>query len=155
VGVDYARLLIADVDAISSWQHQESLDGLADFVFWGRDAELAAQKLNAPRTGPSEFGWANVRSDFAQERGLTVEEYREKQDLQFATDYRPHSHHWRVMKPTRESSTESGVTEVGGATVCNFMTSWGDGLFDVHRDLDESGRLVRIRIELRVTDTAS
>ncbi len=155
VGVDYARLLVADVDALGAWQHEKSLDGLADYIFWGRDAERAARALDAPRLGQDEFGWTDVREAFAQERGLAVENYREKKDLKFATDYRPHSHHWSVMKPTRESSTESGMTEVGGATVCNFMTTWGDGLFDVYRDVAESGQLVQIRIEFCETDTAS
>jgi hypothetical protein len=148
VGVDYARLLVADVDALGSWKHEESLDGLADYIFWGRDAEKAAQALGAPRVEPEDFGWIDVPEDFAQEHRLKVEEYKEERSLKFATDYRPHSHHWRVMKPTRESSTESGTTEVGGVTVCNFMTAWGDGLFEVYRELGEGGELVRVRIEL-------
>ncbi len=48
----------------------------------------------------------------------------------------------------RSSITESGTLEVGGASVCGFMTSWGDGFFPVVRDLDANGRLVRIRIEV-------
>ena len=35
VAVDYARILIADVDALGIWKHEESLDGLADYLFWG------------------------------------------------------------------------------------------------------------------------
>jgi hypothetical protein len=148
VSVDYARLLVADVDALGSWRHEESLDGCADFVFWGRDAEQAARDISAPRLETDEFGWRDVPEAIAEERGLLVEEYREKQSLKFATDYRPHSHHWRVMGPTRQSATESGMTEVDGVTVCNFMTTWGDGVFDVYRNLGEAGELVRIRIEL-------
>lgn len=51
------------------------------------------------------------------------------------------------MRQTRTSSTESGVVEVGGAWMVNFMTTWGDGLFDVYRDVDAKGALVRVRIE--------
>lgn len=47
VSVDYARLLVADVDALGSWKHDECLSGLADFVFWGADAEQAARALDA------------------------------------------------------------------------------------------------------------
>ena len=155
VGVDYARLLIADVDALGEWQHEKSLDGLADYTFWGRDAEAAAHALHAPRLGADEFGWTDVRENLAQERGLAVENYREAKNLKFAADYRPHSHHWRVMKPTRVSRTESGTTEVGGATMCNFMTSWGDGLFEVYRDVAQSGALVQIRIEFCETSATS
>lgn len=147
VGVDYARLLVADVDALGSWQHEESLDGQADFVFWGRDAEQVAQETNAPRRKDDEFGWTNVPDTIAVERRLEVEQIRDKRSLKFATDFRPHSHHWRVMQPTRESPTESGMTEVGDVTVCNFMTTWGDGLFDVYRDLGDRGELVQVRIE--------
>jgi len=147
VGVDYARLLVADVDTLGAWQHEESLDGLADYVFWGRDAEVAAHDLDAPCIKSDEFGWINLPQDLALARGLAVEDYRQKRGLKFGTDYRPHSHHWRVMGPTRNSHTESGMTEVNGATVCNFMTTWGDGAFGVYRDLDSAGALVQIRIE--------
>jgi hypothetical protein len=155
VGVDYARLLVADVDALGAWQHEKSLDGLADYVFWGREAEQVAHALNAPRLGPNEFGWRDVPEDLAHGHGVEVEEYKERQALKLGTDFRPHSHHWRVMEPTRNSPTESGMTEVGGATLCNFMTSWGDGLFDVYRDVGESGRLVQLRIEFCETGTVS
>jgi ribosomal protein S28E/S33 len=33
--------------------------------------------------------------------------------------------------------------------MCNFMTTWGDGVFDVYRDTGTSGELVQIRIELQ------
>jgi hypothetical protein len=148
VAVDYARLLIADVDALGVWQHEESLDGMADYVFWGRDAEQAAFAVNAPRLKSGEFGWLDVPEDIAQEKGLAVEDSRDQYNLKLAGDYRPHSHHWRVMTPTRNSPTESATMELAGTTVCNFMTTWGDGLFEVHRDLAESGDLVRIRIEM-------
>jgi hypothetical protein len=147
VGVDYARLLVADVDALGAWRHEDSLDGLADYVFWGKEAERAARALNAPRLELDEFGWRNVPADLAHANGIEVEQYKERHALKLGTDFRPHSHHWRVMESTRSSPTESGMTDVGGATVCNFMTSWGDGLFDVYRDVGESGILVQIRIE--------
>jgi hypothetical protein len=148
VGVDYARLLIADVDALGEWRHEESCDGMADFVFWGRDAERAASALNAPSLADGEFGWLNLPDDVAQERGLAVQEYKDRNSLKFAVDFRPHSDHWRLMTPTRKSKTESASVELAGVEVCNFMTTWGDGVFEVHRDLSESGELVGIRIEL-------
>ena len=42
------------------------------------------------------------------------------------------------------------MTEVEGVKVCNFMTTWGDGVFEVHRDLGNSGELVQIRIEFGI-----
>jgi len=150
VGVDYARLLIADFDVLGAWHHEDSLDGLADFVFWGRDAEKAAHSLDVQVVAPNEYGWTDLPEALAQERGVAVEEYKQKNNLKFGTDYRPHSHHWQVMRETRNSPTESGMTEVNGVKVCNFMTTWGDGIFEVHRDLGNSAELVQIRIEFDV-----
>jgi hypothetical protein len=151
VAVDYARLMIADFDALGAWHHEDSLDGLADYIFWGRDAEKVAQACKAPRLTADEFGWINVSEALAQERGTAVEEHRQEHGLKLATDYRPHSHHWQVMRTARTSPTESGTTKVGGVIVCNFMTTWGDGIFGVYRDLSSSHELVQIRIEF--TDT--
>lgn len=148
VGVDYARLLVADVAAIGMWKHEESLDGLADFVFWGRDAADAAEKVGAPELTEGNFGWTDLHEKDALKRAAEVQTYVERRNLKVAVDCRPHSHHWQVMKGTRESSTESGMTEIDGMTVCNFMTTWGDGLFEVYRDLNEVGELVQVRIEL-------
>jgi hypothetical protein len=148
VAVDYARILIADVDALGVWRHEESLDGMADYVFWGRDAEQVASTVKAPQLESGEFGWIDVAEDTARERGLAVESYRDLHSLKLAGDYRPHSHHWRLMTPTRKSATESATMELAGTTMCNFMTTWGDGLFEVHRDLTESGDLAQIRVEL-------
>lgn len=99
---------------------------------------------------------ANAATDFRLEgpvretvqRGIAVEEMRDREGYRFATDCRPHSHHFLVMRQVRATPTESGSVEVGGATVCTFMTTWGDGFFPVYRDLDAGGRLVRVRIDL-------
>ena len=147
VGVDYARFLVSDLYALNAWQHEESLDGLADFVFWGGDAERLARALDAPQLDSSEFGWVDVPKEFALEKGRAAINYISAEELRVATDYRPHSHHWRVMEPSRKTTTGSGTTEVGGATVCNFTSTWGNGAFDVFRDLSDTGKLVQIRIE--------
>jgi hypothetical protein len=156
VAVDYARILIADVDALGIWKHEESLDGLADFLFWGRDAERIAAALKVPRVANNEFGWVDMPIEVAERHGIAVQEYRDEHSLKIAVDYRPHSHHWQVMKPVRENSaTESSTTVLDGLKVCNFMTTWGDGLFQVYRDLDSSGELVQIRIEMERMPAAS
>jgi hypothetical protein len=79
-----------------------------------------------------------------------LQELKQEYNSKLGTDFRPHSHHWQVMRETRTSPTESSTTEVDGEKVCNFMTTWGDGCFEVHRDLGNSGELVQIRIELAV-----
>ncbi len=154
VAVDYARLLIADVDALAAWQHKESSDGLADYLFWGRDADLVASAVGAPQLESGEYGWLNLPEEVAQERGLAVEGYRDEHSAKVTGDYRPHSDHWRVMTPTRTSETESATIELAGTKVCNFMTAWDDGLFEVYRDLSEFGELVQIRIEMEAPSSS-
>jgi len=148
IAVDYARILVADLDALGIWKHDESLDALSDYLFWGRDADLVAAAFNAPKLGDNEFGWLNLAADAAEENGVAVEEYRDKHSLKIAVDYRPHSHHWQVMKDVRASRTESSTTELGGVQVCNFMTTWGDGFFVVHRDMGKDDELIQVRLEM-------
>jgi hypothetical protein len=52
------------------------------------------------------------------------------------------------MAQVRASESESGTVDVGGAKMCGFMTTWGDGMFPVIRELGPGGELVRVRIEL-------
>jgi hypothetical protein len=146
--VDVARLMFADADALAAWVHDDALDGRADFAFWGADAEAAARETSANKLGDGTFGWSDLSVDEAVARGTEVERLRDEQEWRYATDFRPHSHHWRVMEQVRASSTESGTTTVGGADLCAFMTSWGDGLFEVYGDYDEADRLLRVRIAL-------
>jgi hypothetical protein len=42
-----------------------------------------------------------------------------------------------------------------GVKICNFMTTWDDGRVQVYRDLDSSGELVQIRIEMEKMPAAS
>jgi hypothetical protein len=147
VAVDWARLMFADVDALGQWMHEEPLDGKADFVFWGKDSYTAAEATQAPQLAEG-YGWLDLPVDEATELGLQVLEFREERGLKFETDFRPHSHHYYVMQQVRSTPTESGVIDVGGARMCVFMTSWGDGFFPVICDFGENGLLLRVRIEL-------
>ncbi len=142
VMVDRARLLVADVDALGSWVHETSLDGKADLVFWGADAAKAAEKLQAPLVPEGVHGWLDLSVEEAEIRGEKLA------GLDLTVDFRPHSHHWQLMAQVRASETESGTLEVGGARMCGFMTTWGDGMFPVVRELGPGGELVRVRIEL-------
>lgn len=82
------------------------------------------------------------------ELGTAVEHLRDEQKLKFATDFRPHSHHYQMMSQVRAADTESGTLNVGGAKMCAFMTSWGDGIFAVELGLDATGQPALIRIVL-------
>lgn len=150
VGVDEARIIFADADALGSWIHADPIDGNADFAFWGKDAEAAARESGAAplAEGDGVFGWTDLPVDEAARLGIQVEKLRDERDWHFVTDFRPHSHHWQAMKQVRATDTASGTVNVGGADMCLFMTSWGDGIFEVFADYDGAGRLARVRVEL-------
>ena len=148
--VDWAGLVFTDADALGAWVHDEPLDGKADFVFWGVDAEAAARAVGAPRLGSKDFGWLDLPVRAAAEKGSQVEDIKTEKGWRFATDFRPHSHHWQAMQQVRASgeTTESGTVSVGGAELCLFMTSWGDGIYQVFADFDADGDLARVRVAL-------
>jgi hypothetical protein len=153
VVVDRARLMFADPDALGEWKHEEPLDGKADFVFWGADAPAAARQTKAPRLADNDWGWVDLPAREAARRGMRVEELMRRRGWRMATDFRPHSHHYLAMEQVRASPTESGTVEVGGAKVCVFMTSWGDGIYSLVRDLGPGGELVRVRVDLGSDET--
>ncbi|MCI0457586.1 MAG: hypothetical protein L0Z62_11500 [Gemmataceae bacterium] len=153
VCVDRARLMFADLDALGAWQHEQPLDGLGDYVFWGADAGRLAALTGAPRLAEGKWGWLDLPVERAAWQGRRVEALRDEHGLKVAVDFRPHSHHYFMMAQVRRTPTESGTLEVGGAKMCTWMTSWGDGFFPVLRDLDAEGRLVRVRIDLGCEQT--
>jgi len=144
-GVDWARLMFADVDALGDWHHNKALDGMADCVFWGQDEEPLAQALGAPRLDDG-FGWLNLPVGYARQRVRTVEDAR-MNGWKVAVDFRPHSHHWQLMRQVRASASQSGTVELGAAKLCGFMTSWGDAIFNTMVERDAVGRLVRLTID--------
>ncbi|WP_027343547.1 hypothetical protein [Hamadaea tsunoensis] len=138
LGVDHARFAVADADALNSWVHSRSLDGLADVVFWGPGAE--------------EVGGEPVDEDSFGRLDLPVEEAaalaRDLDGRGIEADFRPHSHHWRVMEDVRDSADEAATIEVGGASVLFAMTSADDGFFPVHAEYAENGDLLAIQITI-------
>lgn len=148
VMVDWARLMFVDVDAVGLWQDSESLDGSADFAFWGSDAERVARECGARSLDDETFGWVDMPVAEMEVLAASVLSQRDAHGLKLAADYRPHTHHYTLMEQIRASASASGEVTLGNARACGFSTSWGDGIFEVHRDLDGDGRLVNIRIEL-------
>lgn len=149
--VDWARLMFGDLSALGEWRHNDSLDGLADVVFWGRDAEALSREVGAPKHTKG-FGWNDVPVAEAKRRWETVIDAQAKSRLRAGIDLRPHSHHYYMMAQVRTTKTGSGTPEVGGAQICGFHTSIGDGWFPVVRDLDRDGRLIRVRIFVGADD---
>jgi hypothetical protein len=82
-----------------------------------------------------------------------MEQVKENRKLLLATDFRPHTHEYFAFAQVRATPTGSGTIDVGGALVCVFETTWGDGFFPVFRDLDERGRLARIRVGLQTEES--
>lgn len=57
IGVDRARVLFGDADALNTWQHNDPVDGLADVAFWGAAADEVAARFAASELGePGEEG---------------------------------------------------------------------------------------------------
>jgi hypothetical protein len=149
--VDRARLLFGDADAVGSWTEVESLDGLVDVVFWGRDAEAAATEAGAaPLALPGEpeiYGWVDLRPPRSKEAYERLEMIQAR-GLLFAIDVRLHSHSHQLLAQVRASASHSGTIELAGAVACGFATTWGDGAFDVFRDVAADGSLARLRVEM-------
>ena len=99
------------------------------------------------------YGWCDLPIQEAIRKETKVERLRDEHGWRFATDFRPHSHHWQAMQQVRASETESGTVVVGGAEMCVFMTSWGDGIFEIYADYDADDRLARIRAVLGSENT--
>jgi len=49
VPVDEARLMVVDAEALAKWDDEKSQDGLADVVFWDRDAIAVAREFGAEK----------------------------------------------------------------------------------------------------------
>jgi len=148
-GVDFARLACMDLGALDHWQHEDSLDGKADFLFWGRDAGTLAKLMRAPAQAEGH-GWLDLPVAEAEAKSDDAARHKAANHYLLATDLRPHSHHFHALAAARASAVGAGAIEVGGARVLLFFTSWGDGVFPVFLERDASGTPVRIRIQLHV-----
>jgi hypothetical protein len=146
--VDHGQLICADVVAFGAFRMWEPLDGLADFVFWGKDAPAIAEKFQAPRLDDRNFGWVNVPDAQIHSYAKPVQEWIDSQKLQAGVDYRPHCNLEKLNAQIRDTEFESGQLELAGARACGFSNSWGDGIFTVIRDFDAEGRLVRVRLDV-------
>lgn len=151
-GVDFARLMLIDHTALDAWVHEDSLDGKADLMFWGRDAALAARRITAPATVEG-YGWTNLTVAAATAKWDQLERVKAENHWLLASDLRPHSHHFHVLAAARASNQGAGAISVGGAEALLFFTSWGDGVFPIFLDSDADDRPVQIRIQLATDDS--
>ncbi|MFD7257928.1 hypothetical protein [Streptomyces sp. NPDC059874] len=156
IGVDWARVLFGDADALNAWQHDEPVDGLADVAFWGAAAEEAAARFSAPELGePGEArvrGWTGLAVAEAWEKARALQIWKEETGRRMMVDFRPHSHHWQIMRQVRASEVEAGTVDIGNARLLCAMTSRGDGYFPVFADMDASGAVVAVRVSFSNTN---
>ncbi len=147
-----ARGLFIDADAAGAWVHDESLDGLADIVFWGADAPAVAARTRARNLGDGYFGWTDLVLEQAELRRDAVADHKAA-GAKFMFDYRPHSHHHALLAGMRQSGSEAAAVEVGNARAVGFFTGRGEGEMPVMREMDEAGRTLRIRLNLAASDS--
>jgi len=151
-GVDFARLIAIDHEALDHWRHEDSLDGRADFVFWGRDAGHLARAMRAPATTEGH-GWTDLPLAEAEAKADQAGRMKAQNRWLLATDFRPHSHHFHALAAARQSPHGAGAIDVAGARACLFFTSWGDGVFPIYLDADAAGAPVQLRVQLATPDT--
>lgn len=148
VMVDYGQLMCADLEAFGEFKMWQSVDGLADFVFWGADADQVALKFGADKLNDEDYGWVDLPMDEASAHGEKVQAEAQENDLKIALDFRPHCNLEKLNSQIRRTDLESGELVLKGAKTCGFSNRWGDGIFEVVRDLDDKGNLIRIRLDL-------
>ena len=115
--VDFARILLADRAAIAAWQHDESLDGKADLLFWGRDAGPLARALRAPKANEG-YGWTDLTVAEAETRWTEAERLKAENRWLLATDLRPHSHHFQMLEGARRAPTGASTLDLAGRGCC-------------------------------------
>jgi hypothetical protein len=151
-GVDFARLVCVDHASLDQWQHDDSLDGLADVMFWGRDEAALAKTMRAPRTREG-YGWSNLTVEDAEAKLLEAERIKAENNWLLATDFRPHSHHFHALAAARANPNGAGEIDLGPSRMLLFFTSWGDGVYPIYLDLDAEDRPVRVRIQLATDES--
>ena len=151
-GVDFARLVCVDHASLDQWQHDDSLDGLADVMFWGRDEAALAKAMRAPRTREG-YGWSNLTVEDAEAKLLEAERIKAENNWLLATDFRPHSHHFHALAAARANANGAGEIDLGASKMLLFFTSWGDGVYPIYLDLDGEDHPVRVRIQLATEES--
>jgi hypothetical protein len=145
--VDFARLVCMDHGALDAWQHDESLDGKADVVFWGRDGSALAHAMAARRVDEG-FGWVGLPLAEAEAKHSTALRKKSENKWLLATDFRPHSHHYYALAAARQSRDGAGMFELANTRMLLFFTSWGDGVYPIYLDVDAADRPIQVRIQL-------
>jgi hypothetical protein len=148
VMVEHGQLLCSDLEAFGEFRMWQSLDGLADFVLWGEEAAGIARVFQAAKFGEREYGWKDLPIEEMQQHAQEVQSHIAKSGLNVGVDYRPHCNLEKLHSQIRAKDLEAGQVLLGQAKTCGFSNRWGDGIFEVVRDFDTTGRLIRIRLDV-------
>lgn len=149
--VERARLMFADAAVLGDWEHEDTLDGLADIAFWGSDAELLAKASGAKKLG-DVWGFADMPLDAAKAKYAELAELVETNDWFVRAEPREHDHHYHLLKAAQSSPNGAGMLELSGATHFGLFVEYGDGAFPVQRCLDANGALAAVRVVLGTED---
>lgn len=153
-GVDFARLLLIDHAALDHWQHEDSLDGKADFVFWGKDEQILAQITGAKRM-PEGYGWTDLSVADAEAKWELADRKKAENSWKLAIELRPHTHHFHALAAARANPNGAGTLDLAGTTLMLLFTSWGDGVFPIYLDFDADEHPIRVRIQLATAASAA
>lgn len=143
-----AMLLVADEAALAHWVGDRTLDGLADYVIWGPGAGPVAQHFGLPPLGDGSFGVRDEPESIVVAQVMAVEAVRQKDPERFASDFRPHSHRYQLLRAMWELQQGYGTITLAGAPVCGFFTSWGPGACLISTEHAEDGGLCGVWIQL-------
>lgn len=148
VAVEHGELLFVGQGPLGAFRMWDSLDGLADFVFFGRDAPLLAPRVGALRLDGETFGWRDVPMSEIGAHAQATQERVATERLDVVVDYRPHCNLERLNAQIRESPERTGRLSLDGARAVGCDNRWGDGTFDVVVLRDRADKIARVRVVL-------
>lgn len=149
IAVNEGQLCLADVEALAGWEHDVSLDGLADLIFWGPRARAVALDLGAPLLDDEgHFGWLDLPLEQALAQGVALDEAAGEDLSSLVIDYRPHSHHYRLLRHVWASELECGVLELAGERLACVLASHEEQVYTVSLVESAAGELLSVLVEL-------
>ena len=148
VMVDHGQFLFAGLEPMDEFKMFEPEDGLADYVFWGPDAEALAGEVGASRLEEDLYGWRDIAMADVGSHAQPLQAKIEADRLRVGVDYRPHCNLEKMNAQIRESEDRAGTAVIGDASMVACDNRWGDGIFEVTRLVDAAGNTSSVRIEL-------
>lgn len=146
-GVDLGRIALIDHAAFDHWQAEDSLDGRADVVFWGKDELILARTLTAAPL-PEGHGWTDLTVEQAEGRLLEAQRRQATNKWRLTIEFRPHTHQFHALAAVRADPRGAGALTIAGSQMLLVATSWGNGVFPVELVRGPDDAPVQLRIQL-------